>query len=71
MFIALSIEKDYAKRKMKVVIIIDALFILCYSLGELNLLQKFTDEAGLTLNLLYQVESKEIHPVKFEILKPH
>lgn len=37
------------------------------TLGKLDLLKKFSDESGLDLRLLYEVESKEIHPVKFEI----
>ena len=39
------------------------------TLGKLDLLQKFCDEAGLSLKLLYEVESEETHPVKFEIFE--
>jgi len=39
------------------------------TLGKLDLLQKFAGEANLTLNLLYEAESKEVHPVKFEIFE--
>ena len=39
------------------------------TLGKLDLLQKFVDEAGLEMHLIYEVESKETHPVKFEIFE--
>ncbi len=39
------------------------------TLGRLDLLQKFAEEAGLSLHLLYEVESEETHPVKFEIFE--
>lgn len=39
------------------------------TLGRLDLLQKFTEEAGLSLRLIYEVKSKETHPVKFEIFE--
>ncbi len=39
------------------------------TLGRLDLLQKFAEEAGLSLRLIYEVESKETHPVKFEIFE--
>ncbi|KKU77789.1 MAG: N-methyl-transferase [Parcubacteria group bacterium GW2011_GWA2_47_64] len=39
------------------------------TLGRLDLLQNFVDEADLSLRLLYEVESEEIHPVKFEIFE--
>jgi len=39
------------------------------TLGRLDLLQKFTTEAGLTLELIYEVASEEVHPVKFEIFE--
>lgn len=37
------------------------------TLGRLDLLQKFCDEADLDLHLLYEEQSEEVHPVKFEI----
>ena len=37
------------------------------TLGKFDLLKKFADEAGFDLGLIYEVESKEVHPVKFEI----
>ena len=39
------------------------------TLGRLDLLQKFSEEAGLTLDLLYEAESEETHPVKFELFE--
>lgn len=39
------------------------------TLGRLDLLQKFAEEAGMLLHLLYEVESEETHPVKFEIFE--
>jgi len=39
------------------------------TLGRLDLLQKFVQEAGLSLKLLYEVQSEEVHPVKFEIFE--
>lgn len=39
------------------------------TLGKLELLQKFCDEAGFSLTLIYEVESNETHPVKFEIFE--
>jgi hypothetical protein len=36
---------------------------------RLDLLQKFAEEAGMLLHLLYEVESEETHPVKFEIFE--
>lgn len=39
------------------------------TLGRLDLLQKFVQEAGLSLELLYEAQSKETHPVKFEIFE--
>lgn len=39
------------------------------TLGRLDLLQKFAKEAGLTLELIYEVASEEVHPVKFEIFE--
>ena len=39
------------------------------TLGRMDLLQKFCAEAGLFLKRLYEVESKETHPVKFEIFE--
>ena len=39
------------------------------TLGRLDLLQRFVDEANLSLKLLYEVESEEVHPVKFEIFE--
>src|SRR3989344_6029451 len=39
------------------------------TLGRLDLLQNFCAEAGLSLKLLYEVKSKETHPVKFEIFE--
>ena len=39
------------------------------TLGRLDLLQKFAEEAGLSLCLIYEAESKETHPVKFEIFE--
>ena len=37
------------------------------TLGKFNLLKKFTDEANFDLKLIYEVESEEVHPVKFQI----
>lgn len=39
------------------------------TLGKLDLLQKFCNEAKLSLKLVYEVESEEVHPVKFEIFE--
>lgn len=39
------------------------------TLGRLELVQKFCDEAGLALKLLYKEESEEVHPVKFELFE--
>ena len=39
------------------------------TLGRMDLLQKFCTETGLSLDLLYEVESEETHPVKFEIFE--
>src|SRR3989338_8309603 len=37
------------------------------TLGRLDLLQKFAKDAGLSLKMIYETESEETHPVKFEI----
>ena len=39
------------------------------TLGRLDLLQKFAKDAGLLLKMIYETESKETHPVKFEIFE--
>jgi len=39
------------------------------TLGKLDLIQKFADESNLSLDLLYEAESEEVHPVKFEIFE--
>lgn len=39
------------------------------TLGRLDLIKKFTEEAGFDLRLIYEVESEEVHPVKFEIFE--
>lgn len=39
------------------------------TLGRLDLLKQFAEQAGFDLNLLYEVESEEVHPVKFEIFE--
>jgi release factor glutamine methyltransferase len=39
------------------------------TLGKVDLLKKFTEEANLSLKLIYEAESEEIHPVKFEIFE--
>lgn len=39
------------------------------TLGKLDLLKKFAEETGFDLNLIYEVESEEVHPVKFEIFE--
>ena len=37
------------------------------TLGRFDLLQKFAKDAGLSLKMIYETESEETHPVKFEI----
>ncbi len=39
------------------------------TLGRLDLLQKFCDEAGFALRKLHEEDSEEVHPVKFEIFE--
>lgn len=39
------------------------------TLGKLDLLQSFAEEAGFGLRLIYEAESNETHPVKFEIFE--
>ena len=39
------------------------------TLGRLDLLQKFAEDAGLSLKLIYETKSEETHPVKFEIFE--
>ncbi len=39
------------------------------TLGKLDLLQKFVAEADLEMKLIYEVQSEEVHPVKFEIFE--
>ncbi len=39
------------------------------TLGRFDLIKKFADEAGLSLRLIYEAQSEEIHPVKFEIFE--
>jgi release factor glutamine methyltransferase len=39
------------------------------TLGRLDLLQRFAEEAGMSMHLLYEVESVETHPVKFELFE--
>jgi release factor glutamine methyltransferase len=39
------------------------------TLGRLDLLQRFCDQADLDLQLLYEEQSEEVHPVKFEIFE--
>lgn len=39
------------------------------TLGRLDLIQKFCTESGYDLELIYEEESKEVHPVKFEIFE--
>jgi len=39
------------------------------TLGKLDLLRKFASEANLSLELLCDFESEEVHPVKFEIFE--
>ncbi|MDO8565783.1 MAG: tRNA (adenine(22)-N(1))-methyltransferase TrmK [Candidatus Moranbacteria bacterium] len=39
------------------------------TLGRLDLVQKFCIEAGMTLKLLHEEESEEVHPVKFELFE--
>lgn len=37
------------------------------TLGRYDLLEKFAQESNFSMNLVYQTESTEVHPVKFEI----
>jgi release factor glutamine methyltransferase len=39
------------------------------TLGRLDLVQKFLKDAGFTMRTLYEAESVETHPVKFEIFE--
>ncbi len=39
------------------------------TLGRPDLLQKFIDEAGMEMKLIFEAESEEVHPVKFEIFE--
>lgn len=39
------------------------------TLGKLDLLKKFAEEAGMSFRLLVETESTEVHPVKFEIFE--
>lgn len=39
------------------------------TLGRVDLLQNFAEDAGLDLELIYEEESEEVHPVKFEIFE--
>ena len=39
------------------------------TLGKLDLIKRFSKEAELNLKLIYEVESEEVHPVKFEIFE--
>jgi release factor glutamine methyltransferase len=41
------------------------------TLGRLDLLRDFANQAGLTLHMLFEAESQEVHPVKFEIFEGH
>ena len=39
------------------------------TLGKLDLIKKFCQESGLSLKQVYEEESEEVHPVKFEIFE--
>ncbi len=39
------------------------------TLGKLDLLQRFVNDAGLEMRLIYETESEETYPVKFEIFE--
>lgn len=39
------------------------------TLGKLDLIKKFCEEAGFELELIFEAESQEVHPVKFEIFE--
>ncbi len=39
------------------------------TLGRLDMVQSFCADAGLSLRLLYEEESEEVHPVRFEIFE--
>ncbi|MFA6341189.1 MAG: methyltransferase [Candidatus Paceibacterota bacterium] len=39
------------------------------TLGKLDLLKKFVEEAGMDMRLIYEERSEEVHPVKFEIFE--
>lgn len=39
------------------------------TLGRLDLLKKFAEDAGLSLQMICEAESEETHPVKFEIFE--
>lgn len=39
------------------------------TLGKLDMIAKFVREAGMEMKLIYEVNSEEVHPVKFEIFE--
>lgn len=39
------------------------------TLGRLDLIQKYCEEAGFALRLVHEEQSEEVHPVKFEIFE--
>jgi HemK-related putative methylase len=39
------------------------------TLGKVDLIKQFAEEAGFDLKLIFEAESKEVHPVKFEIFE--
>ena len=39
------------------------------TLGKIDLIKQFTEEAGFDLKLIFEAESEEVHPVKFEIFE--
>ena len=39
------------------------------TLGRLDLIERFCEEAGIELKLIFEAESEEVHPVKFEIFE--
>lgn len=55
--------KDYLKGNGKIYIGFSS------TMGRLNLLEKFVRDAGFTLRTIYEVESEEVYPVKFEIFE--
>ncbi len=55
--------KNHLKSKGKLLIGFSSI------LGKLELIKKFVKEAGFNLQLLFEAESEEIYPVKFEIFE--